>query len=165
MSNFADTRVIEAKYEAIFGAHLYSVIKSHIAVILRKNSFPVSYEDFVFRVVLTKTTEREEDVELDIVRDGVVDEKETEELRVGMQRDMIMGECVVEHDGQCIPRLVFVQYAQDYSIKPEFGNMYAPVSSSFEQRGMVIDLETGEVLCPGISWVKTVDDIQVFEDI
>jgi len=165
MSNFADTQVIEAKYEAVFGAHLYSVIKSRIAVILRKNGFSVAYEDFVFRVVLTKTSEHEEDVEFDIVSEGVVDEEESAALALGMQRNVVMGECQVEFDGQLIPRLVVVQYAQDRTIVPEVGNLYAPVSSSFEQRGMVMDLESGEVLCPGISWVKTVDDIQVFEDI
>lgn len=153
------TKFTDIKYETVFGVYLHSVIKSHILNILRDNKYLAEYNDFVYKVVRSRWTEDGEDVEF-----GGKDQQEAEQAHVEMQRERILRECTVEFVGENIPRLVAVQYAQDYSKIPVSGNMYPPVGN-FRQKGMVIDLGSREILNPGMSWINTVENIQVLDDI
>lgn len=155
----ASTQYIDSKHETVFGPHLHSLIKSHILNILRKNNYSVEYDDFVYKVVRSHWDETSEDTKF-----GVEDPETNEEVHLDMQRERILKECTVEFDGENFPRLVAVQYAQDYSRVPASGNMYPPVGN-FQQKGMVIDLGSLEILNPGMSWIKNVEDIQTFDDI
>lgn len=164
--NTSETRYIESKYETVLGVHSYSLVKSLISNILQNNGYEVSYGDFVFKVVRSLWNEETENTKFGIVdSEGVLDEEETKVIALEMQKERVNRECVFEYGGQMIPRIVSVQYAFDYTNPPTSGNMYSPVSPHFGQRGMVINLETKEVLCPGMSWISVVDDLDTFDEI
>lgn len=62
-----------------------------------------------------------------------------------------------------LPRLVLVHYVEntnaDYNDVP---NSVRPPIGDFKQRGMVMNLENGEILCAGSSWMNTVQDMGDF---
>lgn len=155
----ASTLVINAKHESVFGPHLHSLIKSLILNILRANDYSVEYDDFVYKVVRSRWDEMSEETKF-----GVDDPTETEAIMTEMQHERILRECTIDFDLEKIPRLVSIQYAQDYSNPPLSGNMYPPVGN-FHLKGMVIDLGSREILNPGMPWIKTVEDIQTLDDI
>lgn len=157
--NTSSTVFINAKHENVLGSHVHSLIKSIVLNILRNNEYVVEYDDFVYKVIRARSEEEVSDMKF-----GVCDEKENELVQLEMQRERILRECVVDANGEKIPRLVGIQYSQDYSKQPVYGNMYPPVGN-FRQKGMVIDLETEEILNAGMSWVNVVNDIQVMDDL
>ena len=166
VAHVTKTLYTEQKYENILGSLSVSICKSLIANILNDNGYPVSYDDFVFKIVRSHWTKETTETKFALVdKDGNIDEEESDKVALQMQRERINRECVWDYDGNMLPRVVSVEYSPDLSFSNDAGVMLPPSNPNFGQRGMVINLERGEILCPGISWMKVTDDLETFNEI
>jgi hypothetical protein len=114
-----------------------------------------TYESFNYKVIRANWTPEDEHLKFECLVDAennVLPESEEEIQRV--QEHLLSKECFTTG----IPRLVLVNYAEDQTVKLSPGNNQYPPLNYFSQKGMVIDLETSEVLCPGTTWMSTVTD-------
>lgn len=63
-----------------------------------------------------------------------------------------------------LPRIVLVHYTEDdLSIEADDLNNVRPPLNFFSQKGMVINLETSEILHVGTSWINTIDNYDDFK--
>jgi hypothetical protein len=115
-----------------------------------------TFESFEFKVIRAKWTPEDESIKflhLTDAENNVLPESEEERERVSQH--LLEKECYQPQ----VPRLVLVNYTEDRSAKLSPGNNMYPPLKGFSQKGMVINLETKEVLCPGTSWMNTITDI------
>jgi hypothetical protein len=112
-----------------------------------------TYESFEYKVIRANWTPEDEAMKFEVLTDAennILPESEEERNRV--YQHLLSKECFKGD----IPRLVLVNYAEKRDAKLSPGNNQYPPLKNFSQKGMVINLETQEVLCPGTTWMSTV---------
>lgn len=120
-----------------------------------------TYESFEYKVIRANWIPEDEALKFECLTDAennVLPESEEERNRV--HQHLLSKECFKGD----IPRLVLVNHAENRDAKLSPGNNQYPPLKNFSQKGMVINLETQEVLCPGTTWMSTIthsDDMKV----
>jgi hypothetical protein len=147
-------------------------VKETIFEILKRNGFIHDQEgaldSFDYKVIRSKWTPHDVVLKFDSLVDVAGKPIETEEEDKAIVREYLMEK---EHfhrspDSVLIPRLVLVHYVEKE--KEELGEIpYSarPPVGEFRQRGMVINLETSEILCVGSSWIETAHSLRDFNEL
>lgn len=151
----------ECKYMTHIGLTEVSLVKSLIFNRLRANALidaDGSVDEFYFHVVRVGWSEDNE-----LTKFGVTGD-DNPEVMTDMQKFRVLKECTFDFDGHLLPRIVMVHHTENREAAPRDGNVYPPLGS-FSQRGLVMDLTTGEILCPGNSQIQFVERLADFEDI
>lgn len=135
-------------------------IKSKISKILVNNGFVKDFinvqSSFDYKVIRGKWTPEDDQFKFshltDAVNDTPLEESETE--RNEYKNHLLNKENI---SGTHIPRIVLVNYVEDEGYVPDYftANNVKPPVGDFDQKGMVINLETEEVLNVGNSWINT----------
>jgi len=118
-------------------------------------------DSFEYKVIRSQWTPEDETMKFDHLTDAdnnILPESEEERERVHQH---LLSKEFFEPE---IPRLVLVNFAEDRDFDLLPGTNQYPPLNHFSQKGMVINLETQEILCPGTSWMETInemDDLKV----
>jgi hypothetical protein len=127
-----------------------TMLSARVSQILSANEYPATG----FRVNVVHTIYSEFDGIHEVVNSNMeVMQEATDEMRIQMKQWKIDREYVREAK---LPKIVMVEF-QENRDQPIIGNMYPP-AGEFSQRGMVLNLDSGEVLNPGVSFINNVDE-------
>lgn len=126
------------------------MLSARVSQILSANEYPTTG----FRVNVVQTIDSEFDGIHEVVDSKMeVIQEPTDEMRVEMKQWKVDREYVRQTK---LPKIVMVDF-QENRDQPIIGNMYPP-AGEFAQRGMVLNLDSGEVLNPGVSFINNVDE-------
>lgn len=133
-------------------------VKFCIQNVLVKNGF-LAQEDgtdcFTYKVIRSKWVAEDDVYNFEFLTDHMNNRlEESDEERLKLREHYLSKECFAP----LTPRLVLVNYTENRGMAISPGNNMYPPIGNFVQKGMVINLETQEVLCPGTSWINTIFD-------
>jgi len=134
-------------------------VKFCIQNVLIKNGFLTSEDGtdcFSYKVIRSKWVAEDDVYNFEFLTDHLNNRlEESDEERLKLREHYLSKECFAP----LIPRLVLVNYTENRLMPISPGNNMYPPIGNFVQKGMVINLESQEVLCPGTSWINTIVDV------
>lgn len=127
-----------------------TMLSARVSEILSANGYPTTG----FKVNVVQTVDGEFDGIHELVDSKMeIMQEVTDEMRTDMKQWKIDREFVRETK---LPKIVMVRFEENRD-HPIIGNMYPP-AGEFSQRGMVLNLDSGEVLNSGVSFINNVDE-------
>lgn len=127
-----------------------TMLSARVSEILSANRYPTTG----FKVNVVHTIDSQFDGIHEVVDSNMqVMQETTDEMRVEMKQWKVAREF---NRAGGLPKIVMVEFEENRD-QPIIGNMYPP-SGEFSQRGMILNLDSGEVLNPGVSFINNVDE-------
>jgi len=147
-----------------------TTVKKAIFETLRINGFieegPGALDSFDFKVIRSKWTPLDGDMKFETLVDAagnVLPESEAE--KKAFDEFMLSKEQCQRPDSTLLPRIVTVRYVETPNKSADSPVSNRPPIGNFKQRGMVINLETSEILYPGSSWIEEAPSVEDFNDL